>query len=200
MAHKFFEAKKPHNGLDYQNYMTRFKEIVNDTDESELTEEDKEIYGHTKMNLQRSLRIEKTYMPSEEIKNEITGISFPQLWMLITEAWCGDSAQNLPYLAKIASLNPLIDFRIIMRDDDTSIIDNYLTNGTRSIPILVAFDSDGNELLKWGPRPQEAVELVKNSKADGMPKEVFLEKLHLWYGRNRGAALEKEIIDLVSAK
>ena len=67
--------------------------------------------------------------------------------MVITENWCGDSAQNLPYL-KIASCNPLIDFRIILRDDNLDIMDLYLTdNKSRSIPKLIA--KENGRAFQW---------------------------------------------------
>jgi hypothetical protein len=114
--------------------------------------------------------------------------------MVISEAWCGDSAQNLPYIAKIAECNPLINLRIILRDSNLDIMDLYLADGkSRSIPKLVAFDEDGNELFQWGARPKEAQELVTRLKNEGMEKEKFLEQLHLWYGRDRGRTLENEL-------
>ena len=76
-------------------------------------------------------------------------------------------------------------------------MDLYLTNGTKSIPILVALDNEGVELFHWGPRPKEAADLVKNAKAEGLEHDAFIEKLHLWYGKNRGAALENEIMQLL---
>jgi hypothetical protein len=118
--------------------------------------------------------------------------------MVITEIWCGDSAQNLPIIAKAAELNDRIDLRILLRDSNTDIIDHYLTDGqSRSIPILVVFDLDGNELFKWGPRPDTAKTLVTNLKKDGFSKEEINQQLHLWYGRNRGKELESEIVELL---
>jgi hypothetical protein len=120
------------------------------------------------------------------------------LWMVITETWCGDSAQNLPIIAKTAELNDKIDLRILLRDSNSDIIDHYLTDGqSRSIPILVAFDLYGNELFKWGPRPDTAKTLVTNLKHDGFSKEEFNQQLHLWYGRNRGKELESELLQIL---
>lgn len=197
MAHKFFENKIPHNGYTYTEYSAEFQNTVNNSKEEGLNDEEKSLFNYKKLNLQRSSRIDKTFKPSEEIKETALKITKPQIWMMITETWCGDSAQNIPYIAKIAALNPLINFRIILRDENTDIMDLYLTNGTRSIPMLTAFDEDGNELFKWGPRPKEAADLVKNAKAEGLTKDQFIEKLHLWYGRNRGAAIESELAELI---
>lgn len=111
--------------------------------------------------------------------------------MVITESWCGDSAQNLPVISKIARLNSNIALRIILRDSNLDIMDNYLTNGvSRSIPILVAFDMDGNEIFRWGPRPKPAMQLVKKFRERGIVKEEYYKKLHLWCGRNKGRELD----------
>jgi len=195
MAHSFFEKRIPHNGYTYSNYSKLLEDKGKNLEDNSVTANGEPDF--TKINIQRSARIDKTYKPSAEITETVSNLTKPQLWMVISETWCGDSAQNVPYLAKIASLNAKIDFRVLLRDENLEIMDLYLTNGTRSIPLLVAFDEEGNELFKWGPRPKEAAELVKNAKAAGDPKPVFLEKLHLWYGKNRGAALEMEILELL---
>lgn len=185
------------NGVSYKEYFERAQKNLEIQAGNDLTEEEKHLLEYTKLNIKRSERIAKTYQVSDELKAVLTSISKPQLWMVLTEPWCGDSAQNLPYIAKMAEINPLIELKIVLRDKNPDIMDLYLTNGTRSIPVLAAFDSEGNELFKWGPRPQEAVELVKNAKALGKSKDQFIEELHLWYGRNRGKAIESEFIALL---
>ncbi|MEW6654984.1 MAG: thioredoxin family protein, partial [Bacteroidota bacterium] len=115
----------------------------------------------------------------------------------LSEDWCGDSAQVLPYFAEIAKLNANIKLRILLRDKNLDIMDQYQTNRTRSIPKLVAFDLEGNELYQWGPRPKAAVELIAKLKGEGKTKEEFLEQLHLWYARNRGVEILNELLDLI---
>jgi len=198
MAHKFFEEKRPHNGMTYEEYKKNSVEEIENIDPDKLEGIDKKNYEYRKINLQRSKRLVKQFQPSEELIEAVKRIDEPQLWMVITESWCGDSAQNLPIIAKVAGLNDKIDLRILLRDSNTDIIDHYLTDGqSRSIPILVAFDSDGNELFKWGPRPDTAKTLVTNLKRDGFSKEEFNQQLHLWYGRNRGKELESELLELL---
>ncbi len=201
MPKKFFEDKRPHNGLTYNEYLNLFEKEISEKENIDLDEKEKVLFDYTKLNYQRSLRIQKSYKPSEELVSIINGIKAPQLWMVLTETWCGDSAQNLPYIAKIAELNNNIELRILLRDDNLDIMDQYLTNGTsRSIPKLVAFDKDGNELFQWGPRPKAAQDLVIQWKAEGLSKDEFIEKLHLWYGRNRGKELEEEFLSLLQQK
>ncbi len=194
MAHQFFIDKRLHNALTFSEYVEKMKLDSEISDLSKLSDKEKEDFPMVQLNYQRVSRILRTYKIDEELLGLIKKISSPQIWMVISEAWCGDSAQNLPYIAKIAEHNPLINLRIVLRDSNLDIMDLYLANGTsRSIPKLVAFDENGNELFQWGARPKEAQELVVRLKNEGMEKEKFLEELHLWYGRDRGRTLENEL-------
>ena len=197
MTRQFIEGVVQ-KGMTYKDYT---KSIINENNTSNhetMNESEKEHFEYKKLNLQRSGRIDKNYEVSEALKSEISNIKDKQLWMVITEAWCGDSAQNLPFIAKMAALNPNIDLRIILRDSNPEIIDLYLTNGTRSIPKFVAFDAEGNELFVWGPRPKAAQELMNQWKREGIVKPELYEKLHLWYGRNRGREIEAEMTENLS--
>lgn len=198
MPKKFFEEGRPHNGMTYEEFMEKSKNKIENTDIEELDDTDKTIYDYTKLNYQRSQRIKKTYKVSEELKNLVEEIDIPQIWMVITEDWCGDSAQNLPYIAKIAELNELIDLRIIQRDKNLDIMDHYLTNGkSRSIPKLAAFDMDGNELFTWGPRPQALQHEIDKWKQESEKKSDWIEKVHHWYAKNKGKALEAEFKEIL---
>ncbi len=201
MNAKDFVLSEAGKGMTNDEFLALMEKEIKEKDTLELQEEEKYLLDITKLNFQRSSRIKKTYKPSDEIISAIENIEKKQLWMVLTEPWCGDSAQNLPYIAKIAELNYNIDFRILLRDENPEIMDQYLTNGkSRSIPKLVAFDDEGKELFQWGPRPKLAQEMVNNWKAEGLSKDEFIEKLHLWYGRNRGEELEKEFIELLMRK
>ena len=137
--------------------------------------------------------------PYDELASLIKSIEKPQTWLAITEDWCGDSAQNLPYIAKYLELNPKLKLVVALRDENLDAIDNYFVEGNpRSIPKIVIFDEDANELFVWGSRPKFAQDLVQQLKAEGYAKEEFNKELHLWYGKNRGKELEKELLNLFS--
>lgn len=184
-------------GISYKEYYDLTKKEVESADLENLAGTDKSRHEDRKLNLHRMTRIEKHYVVSEELKELIKRINRPQTWMIISETWCGDSAQNIPIIAKAAESNPSITLKLILRDSNPDIMDLYLTNDTRSIPIMVAFDYNWKELFRWGPRPEEAKKLFAELKSQGMEKSIILEKLHLWYGRNRGAALESELKELL---
>ena len=199
MAKQFIVEKLVTMGMDYKTYLEMTSEEIRITNPEDLGIEEKVTFETKKLNLHRMSRIDKSYIPGKEIKGEVSKIRDVEVWMVITENWCGDSAQNLPYLAKIASLSRNIDFKILLRDSNLDIMDNYLTNGTRSIPKLVAFDEEGIELFRWGARPKEAQQLVDDLKAGGFDKKYFMEKLHLWYAQNKGKEIESEILSLIKS-
>lgn len=198
--HKFFFDRQPHNGMTYEDYNYLFNKKIDSAATQNLSPEEAEQLNNTKLNFQRMNRINKTYKVNENLARAIKEIDKPQLWMILTELWCGDSAQNIPYIAQIAKQNPLIDLRILLRDENPDIMDYYLTNGTRGIPKLVAFDLGGNEIFQWGPRPKEAQELVTNAKQEGKTKTEFIELLHKWYASNKGKNLEDEMLNLITLK
>lgn len=152
----------------------------------------------TKLNLHRVGRIHRNWKPSAELASLLARIDRPQLWMVLTEPWCGDSAQSVPCLEILAESAPDITIRHLLRDDNPEIMDRYLTDGKRGIPLLAAFGPEGNELYRWGPRPAEAQTIMDNALAEGLEKPARLEKLHLFYGRNRGRALDGEWVTLLS--
>ncbi len=182
-------------GIDYETFRKLFVAQIENPDLS--TEKEKKRFENRKLNWHRAQRLDKTFKPSQQLLDTILRIDEPQLWAVITESWCGDSAQILPIIAKAATLNDKIALRIITRDDNPDIMDHYLTNGTRSIPKLIAFDENGTELFQWGPRPKAAADLVSELKASGISSPKLYEKLHLWYGRDRGKTIEQELIELI---
>lgn len=186
-------------GMSYTEFINSTIEEIAKTNISELQDKELSRFNFKVLNLQRSSRITRTYKISDELKNIINEISEPQIWMVITENWCGDSAQNLPYIAAIAGENILINLRVILRDLNPDIMDQCLTNGTRSIPKLIAFNNTGDELFRWGPRPKAAVNLINQWKEEGLEKSEWTEKLHSWYSRNKGVEIEKEFIELIAS-
>ena len=181
------------NGLSYPAYKEKIASVIAQGDSALQSEDEREKFNFTKLNQTRINRIDKTYSPSPEIAESISKITTPQTWCILTAVWCGDSAQNVPQLVKMAETNPLIDVKLIERDENLDIMDAFLTDGKRSIPKLIALDSNGGIVFTWGSRPAAAQALVRNAIDSGVEKKVWEEQLHLWYARNKGKDLEQEI-------
>lgn len=150
----------------------------------------------TKMNLHRMNRIDRKGTLNLNILEAISGLEENWTWYLITEGWCADSSQNTPLLAKIVENSPNIDLKILFRDENPTIMGNFLTNGGKAIPKLIIKDNRREEIIgTWGPRPQKIQEMVASFKLDNpnATKSDFSKNLHLWYGRDKGAALQNEL-------
>ncbi|WBL22157.1 thioredoxin family protein [Zunongwangia sp. HRR-M8] len=154
----------------------------------------------TELNASRMKRLNKTKL-IPELENLVTGLKKKQVWYVITEAWCGDSAQNLPIIGEIASAGNKIDLRVILRDKNPEFMDKYLTNGSKSIPKLVAFSEEGVELFTWGPRPEPAQQLVLDWKENpnGRDFEDFERELHTWYAKDKTHTLQNEFFEILSS-
>ncbi len=189
--------KRAQKGMTYPEYLNNMKKKAAQTGAVSL-DEDPLIY-YTRLNFQRSARLEKTYRLSDKLRTLLRRIDKPQLWMVLTEAWCGDSAQSLPMISKMAKENPRIELRILLRDENPDIMNQYLTNGKQGIPKLVVFDKTGNELFTWGPRPREAAELFARLQHEGWEKGDIYQELHKWYARDKGKSIEHEFIEILNA-
>jgi hypothetical protein len=187
------------DGISFEQFYAQADARMDDIDKSLMSEIERKKLGFAQLNQRRIYRILKTYKVNERIKEAVVNIVKPQTWMILTEDWCGDCAQNLPYLFKITQLNENIELKLLYRDQNLEIMDKYLTNGVRAIPKLIAFDSDGIELFQWGPRPKLAEIQVSHYKKDGDTKDQVNEKLNLWYSRNKGKALEEEFLNFLSS-
>ncbi len=186
---------KARGGHHYPEYLALISEIAKG-DPSGLDPEAAEKLSFTALNLHRSQRIERTWRPTPELAKALNNLPGPQLWLALTEPWCGDSAQCLPVFAVLADSREDIELRLLLRDQNPEFMDRFLTHGKRSIPVVIGLDPDGRERFRWGPRPQAAQAVFDEAKAAGLEKPDILERLHLFYGRNRGQALDAELVTL----
>lgn len=159
-----------------------------------------EYLHYARLNLQRMHRWDKTFQLRPDVAESLADVP-EQSWWVITEGWCGDSAQNLPAIAKMAAATQgKVQLRIVLRDEHPQIMDQYLTNGnSRSIPILVAFDKEQRQLFRWGPRPEAAQALLTAWKNNPAPVafEEFEKEMHTWYTRDKGNAVQDELMLLL---
>lgn len=162
-------------------------------------EQSPETLAYAKLNVQRMNRLDATVVISEALHRAVTGITHAQLWLVISEGWCGDAAQTVPMLAMAAALNPLVSLQFILRDKHLEVMDRFLTNGTRSIPIVLILDAATRDVLGvWGPRPAPAKAIVTAVKSDpAATKEDMLIALHGWYAKDRTASAQQELAELL---
>ncbi|WP_375241691.1 thioredoxin family protein [Lacinutrix sp.] len=182
--------------ISYQDYRALVKDLVvkESTTGNEKTED---LANYTMLNDRRMKRWDKTVKVDEAVKEKIAKTNINQTWLVLTESWCGDAAHIMPVINKVAELNNTIDFKVVLRDENLDLMNQFLTNGGQSIPKLILIDNATNEVVNtFGPRPSEATKLVLDYKAKhGKLTSEFKEDLQGWYNKDKG---QNAISDLVS--
>lgn len=123
-------------------------------------------------------------------------IEHPQHLLVLNEDWCGDSVNILPFVARLAEATPMIEMRIIGRDANRDLMDAHMTGKSRSIPIVIVYDSLFRERGSWGPRPGP---LQQWFIAEGLalPKPERYPLIRAWYARDKGRTIVSEILSII---
>lgn len=117
--------------------------------------------------------------------------------LVVTEPWCGDSLAIFPVVAELFT-EAGCEIRIILRDEQTDLIDQFLTDGGRAIPMVIVLDEEFNERFHWGPRPEQAQLIVTGHKAAIAAGEIEKAEIHkkvrAFYARDHGKATVSELV------
>ncbi|TXH22581.1 MAG: thioredoxin family protein [Chitinophagaceae bacterium] len=184
--------------MTWEAYLQEFENILNNN-QPPAPYDDAAYLEYTKLNHARLRRWTKSNFILDETAEILSAINNKQSWVVITEPWCGDAAHIVPILHQMAALNNQIDFSIQLRDTDSE-IEKYLTNGTKSIPVLIVRDHSGNDIFRWGPRPKNAQDVfdeLKNNQADF---DTIKEALQKFYNQDKAISIQQEVIQLLEKR
>lgn len=187
------------DGMTYEAFREDWK-ARKDRSMQGLDPDARKMMHYLRYNWERQGLVEENYTPSEALVEKLQALQEPQVWMVLTEPWCGDSAFILPVIARAAAESDRVTLRILPRDENLDVMDAYLTGGSRSIPKLVAFRaSDGEELFTWGPRPEPATQLREDLVDAGKNKNAVVQELVAYYEDGGYEAVDRELTDAVTA-
>lgn len=122
-------------------------------------------------------RTEQNYQNSSLTADEKTffsGITQVPYAMMLAENWCGDVHRNSPLIAHVCEAMQNCDLRVFFRDKETDLRDTFLNNGYQSIPVVVFFDKDWNEIGRWIERAHAAtakVAGIRSRTVDAVPAD-----------------------------
>lgn len=186
------------NGISYSNYRKHIKSLLIQG-KSTGNEQSEALTHYSELNETRMNRLEKTIVISNKNIQKLQNLKRKYIWLVISEGWCGDAAQILPVIFKMTEHTKKIDLKIVMRDENDALINLFLTNGAKSIPMLIFLDGVTFELLgHFGPRPKGAIELIANYKKEfGQIDEKAKAALQMWYLKNKGLSIQSEILELL---
>jgi hypothetical protein len=156
------------------------------------------MFNYGKLNRQRMKRLGNTVELNESLVEKARKVGRKMIWWILTEGWCGDAAQNIPIIEKIAHENSNIETRYLLRDENLELMDKYLTNNARSIPKLIALDAETlAEIGTWGPRPQAAMDYFLEMRDGGIEKPQMMENLQRWYLQDKEKSVQAEFEMLI---
>ena len=154
-----------------------------------------------RLNQARMDRLDKRPRLTIESGALLSGLRRDYVFLVLSEGWCGDAAQSVPVMNWLAEASPRIELRVALRDEHPALIDQYLTNGGRSIPKLLILDADTKAVLAdWGPRPLVAQALTLRDLRKPEPKEDYHAhhmELHRWYARDKTVSTQGELVALL---
>lgn len=152
------DSKRFATGLNWKDYMAQMGDTRARTEsnyaKSDLTDDERKFFGG------------------------VTGVKYV---IMLAENWCGDVHRNSPLIAHIVDAMPGAELRVFFRDQNADLRDTFLNNGYQSIPVVVFFDKDWNEIGHWIERSHAATGKAAQIRAkttDIAPKEKADEAMN----------------------
>ena len=194
--------KSIEKGLQKAISYTSYRKLISDliaSGKSSRPIQSKDLLNYSKLNDRRMTRLDKTIQLSHETLLALKKNDKPITWLVLTEGWCGDAAQTLPVINKIADESDLITLKIIFRDEHEELMSHFLTNGGKSIPKLLVLNSENDVLNTWGPRPNIATKMVQDYKnTHGQLDAAFKQEIQVWYNKNKGVNIQENMVGLLT--
>lgn len=178
----------------YSSYRKMVSDLLEEG-KSTGSNQSEELLQYSLLNNKRMARLDKKIQLSEETIQKLKEVDTEQTWLLITEGWCGDAAHILPVMHKMSVANENIRLKVVLRDENLTLMNQFLTNGNKSIPKLVVLNAKDEVVSSWGPRPSNATEMVADyKKQHGTLDPEFKKNLQVWYNKDKGNNIQKDLV------
>lgn len=157
------------------------------------------LSNYTLLNNSRMKRLDKTMKIEEDVLEKFKQYHKNVTWLVLTESWCGDAAHAMPVMNKLVEQAKNLDLKILYRDENKELMNRFLTNGTMSIPKLIAFDNETQEVINdWGPSPLMIMNKTKDFKAANATLTTeFKKEIQIWYNQNKGKCIARDLLKLI---
>ena len=185
------------NSFSYADYRKKVTNLIAEGKSTGHTQSE-DLLKYSELNETRMNRLEKTIEVTDEVKNKLQNLDKKYIWLVLSEGWCGDAAQIVPVIHKMAEVAENVELKIGLRDDNDALMQHFLTNGGKAIPKLIVLDAVTFEVLTdWGPRPAGAKQLILDYKAThGVVDETAKIELQKWYLHDKGISIQNEIVEM----
>ena len=193
-------AKALFKGKSYLDYRKLINDLLSEN-KSTSTEQTESLTHYSFLNDKRMSRLDKTFALTNENAHKLKTLQKEYIWLVISEGWCGDASQILPVFYKMElAANKKIDLKIVLRDENEELMNMFLVQKSKSIPIIIILDKETGLILDhWGPRPKGAKKMIEVYKKNfGVIDEVAKAELQVWYFKDKGISIQNEIIEMMS--
>lgn len=123
----------------------------------------------------------------------------PVRLLVVAEDWCGDSANTIPYLARLSEEVPNLSLRIIDSERGRAVMEAHRTpDGRAATPTVVALSESGSVLACWVERPG----VLQTWYLENEPKlgrDELLAQKYDWYDGDLGESTVRDLIELLEA-
>jgi len=186
------------SSLEKSTSYTTYRSLVSDLLEkgkSTGPNQSDALLNYSMLNDKRMARLDKKIKLSDDTVQRLKEVKEEQTWLLITEGWCGDAAHIAPVMNKMSTENNKINLKVVLRDENTELMNQFLTNGSMSIPKMVVLNANNEVVSSWGPRPSIATKMVVDYKEKhGSLDPDFKKDLQLWYNKNKGINIQEDLL------
>ncbi|MGI4739256.1 MAG: thioredoxin family protein [Janthinobacterium lividum] len=189
-------AEQLATGLSYPAYRQHIADVMATPAPDEALAK---MLPHYQENVDRMNKVAPTVTVLPELQAALAQLTQPYVWAIITEGWCGDASQTVPIFEAVAQAsNGHTQTRYFLRDSPPNLIDTYLTNGGKAIPIAVLLHADSlTEAAVWGPRPTPLQAIMQDLKARETPFKEIVTQVHAWYDQDATRTTQHELLALV---
>ena len=129
------------NSFSYSDYRKKVTKLIAEG-KSTGHEQSDDLLHYSELNEARMNRLEKTIEVTPETKAKLQNLDKKYIWLVLSEGWCGDAAQIVPVIHKMAEVTDKVELKIALRDDNDALMQHFLTNGGKAIPKLIVLDAE----------------------------------------------------------
>ena len=130
-----------------------------------------------------------------------TAREIPGSWRLlvVAEDYCGDSANTVPYVARLAEALDNLDLRVVDSRAGAGVMDAFLTpDGRGATPTMVLLDDQGEPVGCLVEQPQPLQTWWLGDAKEIEDDDERFDRKYAWYDEDAGASTTAEIVEIMA--
>lgn len=127
--------------------------------------------------------------------------SIPGSWrvLAVAEDWCGDSANTIPYLAKLVEQVEGLEMRVVDSEVGRAVMAAHPTpDGRPATPTVVVLDAEGADVGCWVERPAALQDWFLEAEGTVEDEQLY-DRKYAWYDWDVGNSTVREIVGVIEA-